>query len=129
MYADRGRAGGYRLIGGYRTRLTGLARAEAEALFLTGVPGALREMGLEDAASAARLKVSAALLPSLRDASAYGRPALPSGRARLVQRTADTRAAARRRGRGVGRPPDPGALPARAERPRWSGRWSRTGSS
>lgn len=69
VYADRGRAGGYRLIGGYRTRLTGLARGEAEALFLSGVPGALREMGLEDAASAARLKVSAALLPSLRDAS------------------------------------------------------------
>ncbi|MFG2657064.1 helix-turn-helix transcriptional regulator [Streptomyces sp. NPDC048425] len=69
VYADRGRAGGYRLIGGYRTRLTGLARGEAEALFLSGVPGALREMGLEDAASGARLKVSAALLPSLRDAS------------------------------------------------------------
>ncbi|WP_328366039.1 WYL domain-containing protein [Streptomyces sp. NBC_00445] len=69
VYADRGRAGGYRLIGGYRTRLTGLHRGEAEALFLSGVPGALREMGLEDAASAARLKVSAALLPSLRDAS------------------------------------------------------------
>ncbi|MFI1207965.1 helix-turn-helix transcriptional regulator [Streptomyces sp. NPDC020802] len=69
VYADRGRVGGYRLIGGYRTRLTGLARSEAEALFLSGVPGALREMGLEDAASAARLKVSAALLPSLKDAS------------------------------------------------------------
>ncbi|MFC5220380.1 helix-turn-helix transcriptional regulator [Streptomyces coerulescens] len=69
VYADRGRAGGYRLIGGYRTRLTGLGRNEAEALFLSGVPGALREMGLEDAASAARLKVSAALMPSLRDAS------------------------------------------------------------
>lgn len=68
VYADRGRAGGYRLIGGYRTRLTGLGRSEAEALFLSGVPGALREMGLEDAASAARLKVSAALMPSLRDA-------------------------------------------------------------
>ncbi|HZF88834.1 helix-turn-helix transcriptional regulator [Streptomyces sp.] len=68
VYADRGRAGGYRLIGGYRTRLTGLHRSEAEVLFLSGVPGALREMGLEDAASAARLKVSAALLPSLRDA-------------------------------------------------------------
>ncbi|KOV57440.1 transcriptional regulator [Streptomyces sp. NRRL WC-3618] len=67
VYADRGRAGGYRLIGGYRTRLTGLARPEAEALFLSGVPGALREMGLEDTASAARLKVAAALLPSLRD--------------------------------------------------------------
>ncbi|WP_086725159.1 helix-turn-helix transcriptional regulator [Streptomyces carpinensis] len=80
VYADRGRAGGYRLVGGYRTLpqslkglggapLTGLARGEAEALFLSGVPGALREMGLEDTASAARLKVSAALLPSLRDAS------------------------------------------------------------
>ncbi|MET8327916.1 WYL domain-containing protein [Streptomyces sp. NPDC005181] len=69
VYADRGRAGGYRLVGGYRTRLTGLARNEAEALFLSGLPSALREMGLEDAASAARLKVSAALLPSLRNAS------------------------------------------------------------
>ncbi|GHH74480.1 hypothetical protein GCM10018793_15810 [Streptomyces sulfonofaciens] len=69
VYADRGRTGGYRLVDGYRTRLTGLARGEAEALFLSGVPGALREMGLEDAASTARLKVSAALLPSLRDAS------------------------------------------------------------
>lgn len=68
VYADRGRTGGYRLVGGYRTRLTGLARSEAEALFLSGVPGALREMGLEDAHCAARLKVSAALLPALRDA-------------------------------------------------------------
>ncbi len=70
VYADRGRTGGYRLVGGYRTRLTGLGRTEAEALFLSGVPSALREMGLADAASAARLKVSAALLPELRDAAA-----------------------------------------------------------
>lgn len=70
VYADRGRAGGYRLIGGYRTRLTGLGRAEAEALFLSGVPAALHDMGLADAASAARLKVSAALLPELGDAPA-----------------------------------------------------------
>lgn len=69
VYADRGRAGGYRLIGGYRTSLTGLGRSEAEALFLSGVPTALREMGLADAASAARLKVSAALRPELRDAA------------------------------------------------------------
>jgi predicted DNA-binding transcriptional regulator YafY len=65
---DRGRSGGYRLVGGYRTVLTGLARGEAEALFLSGLPGALREMGLADAAGTARLKVSAALMPSLRDA-------------------------------------------------------------
>ncbi|MEU6345142.1 WYL domain-containing protein [Streptomyces sp. NPDC046977] len=68
VYAERGRAGGYRLLDGYRTRLTGLGRAEAEALFLSGVPAALEAMGLHDAGSAARLKVSAALLPELRDA-------------------------------------------------------------
>ncbi|MFF8692042.1 helix-turn-helix transcriptional regulator [Streptomyces sp. NPDC015144] len=68
VYADRGRAGGYRLVGGYRTGLTGLARDEAEALFLSGLPSALREMGLADAASTARLKVAAALTPALRDA-------------------------------------------------------------
>ncbi|MFF7810656.1 helix-turn-helix transcriptional regulator [Streptomyces sp. NPDC007945] len=68
VFSERGRTGGYRLVGGYRTRLTGLAKDEAEALFLSGLPGALRDMGLQDAASAARLKVSAALLPSVADA-------------------------------------------------------------
>ncbi|MBF8190840.1 WYL domain-containing protein [Nonomuraea sp. K274] len=68
VYADRGRGGGYRLLDGYRTRLTGLDRAEAEALFLSGVPAALREMGLQEVAAAARLKAAAALSPALRDA-------------------------------------------------------------
>lgn len=68
VYTERGPAGGYRLVDGYRTRLTGIARTEAEALFLSGVPSALREMGLADAASTARLKVTAALSPGLGDA-------------------------------------------------------------
>ncbi|MFE4975802.1 helix-turn-helix transcriptional regulator [Kitasatospora sp. NPDC056651] len=61
VYAERGRGGGYRLVDGYRTRLTGLERAEAEVLHLAGLPGPLRDMGLAGHALAARLKVAAAL--------------------------------------------------------------------
>lgn len=68
VYAERGRSGGYRLVDGYRTRLTGLDRAEAQALFLLGLPDAARDMGLADAATAARLKMTAALPSALRDA-------------------------------------------------------------
>lgn len=69
VYADRGRDGGFQLLDGYTTRLTGMTPAEAESLFLSGLEGPAAEMGLGESTAAARLKLLAAL-PSARRADA-----------------------------------------------------------
>jgi predicted DNA-binding transcriptional regulator YafY len=66
--AVRGPAGGYRLSGGYRTKLTGLTADEAEALFVAPAPAA--ELGLGGVLANARLKVLAALPPELQERAA-----------------------------------------------------------
>jgi len=63
--AVRGPAGGYRLAGGYRTKLTGLTAEEAEALFVAPAPAA--ELGLGGVLTNARLKVLAALPAELQE--------------------------------------------------------------
>jgi predicted DNA-binding transcriptional regulator YafY len=61
--AARGAAGGFELLEGWRTRLTGLTPAEAQAMFMAGAPGPAAQLGLGAAAASAQLKMLAALPP------------------------------------------------------------------
>ena len=61
VYGDRGPGGGFQLLDGYRTRLTGLAADETEAMMMIGMPGPAAALGLGAAAARARGKLLAAL--------------------------------------------------------------------
>ena len=61
VYADRGPGGGFQLLDGFRTKLTGLTENEAETLFLSGLPGPATQLGLADQLLSAQLKLTAAL--------------------------------------------------------------------
>jgi len=66
VFGVAGPGGGYRLVDGYRTRLTGLTAAEAEALLLLDLSAPLRALGLGADLLAGRLKLTASLSEPVR---------------------------------------------------------------
>lgn len=68
LYSQRGRGGGWSLLGGHRLDLTGLTSQEAQALFLAMGLGSASELGRDwgQGLTAARRKVLAALPEPMR---------------------------------------------------------------
>ncbi len=73
VVADRGAGGGWRLLEGYRTDLTGLDPDEAQALFLAGPARLLADLGLDRAAEGALLKMLASLPSAARRSAEHAR--------------------------------------------------------
>jgi predicted DNA-binding transcriptional regulator YafY len=61
VYAERGRAGGFKLLPGWSTSLTGFTPDEAQAVFLSGLPGPAADLGLAPRLRDAELKLLSAL--------------------------------------------------------------------
>ena len=115
---ERGRAGGIRLLPGYRTDMTGLTRDEARALFVLTTGGAQEDLGLGAAARSAVLKVMRAVPEPFRPAAAatsqrilvdpagWMRAPAPVGQLGVLQAAVftDRRLRLRYRGSGHGEP-------------------------
>ena len=73
VLAERGNGGGWSLMEGYKTNLTGLNHAEIQALFLTRPVQLLADLGLQKASEGALIKLLAALPSMSRRDAEYAR--------------------------------------------------------
>ena len=71
--SERGAHGGWSLIDGYKTNLTGLAGAEVQALFVPGPARLLSDLNLGKASESALIKLLAALPDAFRRDAEYVR--------------------------------------------------------
>src|SRR5262245_43566102 len=76
VFAERGSGGGWALVDGYETHLTGLSVAEIQAIFATRPEGLLADLGLGAASDAALLKLLAALPQVSRRSAEHARERL-----------------------------------------------------
>jgi predicted DNA-binding transcriptional regulator YafY len=76
VYAQRGRGGGWALLGGYRTDLSGLTTDEARALMLVAGPNALAGVGVEPKVKSAVRKLIAALPATVQAEAAAAQDAV-----------------------------------------------------
>ena len=76
VIADRGSLGGWRLLDGYQTKLTGLSPAEIRSLFFARPERLMADLGLKQEADTALLKLEAALPERARRDAEFARSRL-----------------------------------------------------
>jgi predicted DNA-binding transcriptional regulator YafY len=88
VYSERGAGGGFGLLDGYRTRLTGLTDKETRAFFMLSIPAPFVDLGVTQELKAALLKMSASLSDAQRHTGEFVRQRFmidPSGWQRSVE--------------------------------------------
>jgi predicted DNA-binding transcriptional regulator YafY len=73
VVAERGAGGGWSLLDGYQTKLTGLNTAEIQALFLARPARLMTDLGLQQNAEAALIKLRASLPEASRAGADFAR--------------------------------------------------------
>ena len=73
VMAERGVGGGWSLLEGYQTKLTGLSAAEIQSLFLARPPRLMADLGLGQQADAALIKLQASLPAGSRQHADFAR--------------------------------------------------------
>lgn len=71
IFAENGSSGGYQLVDGYRTQLTGFNSGELQALFAMNIPAILGELGMDGEAKAAVRKLQASLSRQQNEESSF----------------------------------------------------------